>query len=269
MVQFQIPFSPELEDLIWAYGPLSVSVFQETNIMEVLFETRCELPDVFDSGIWTAFDEHAWKETAKDAFYYGPIHPDVSIIPPEGDVPPSLYAIRLEPEFAFGDGHHPTTQLCVKALLSVLSRYPDVSSFTGCDLGTGTGVLAILMALLGLRKVDAIDIDETSVQTTQHNAVLNDVEIDASLADVAHFNPPYRYDVITANLLTVIHEAHLDHYRSLLNPNGILILSGVSSQWKSSFLTQLAFYFDVKDVEEKEGWLVFVATSLHSIEKNP
>ena len=76
--------------------------------------------------------------------------------------------IRMNPLKAFGDGKHPTTQLCLK----VIERHikPDDSFF---DLGTGTGILAIAAAKLGANPIMAIDIDPESVKTAQMNIAAN------------------------------------------------------------------------------------------------
>jgi len=83
---------------------------------------------------------------------------------------PDDIVVELDPGMAFGTGLHPSTRLCVEALERLLQ--PDTRVL---DLGTGSGILAIVAALLGAGHVLALDVDELAVQTAITNAAANDV----------------------------------------------------------------------------------------------
>jgi ribosomal protein L11 methyltransferase len=97
------------------------------------------------------------------------------IIPPwakvdsaHGEIP-----ILLDPGVVFGNGLHPTTRDCVRAL-SYAAR--ETSLERVLDLGTGTGVLALAAAFLGAKKVFAVDLNPLCVKTALRNVRLNKLD---------------------------------------------------------------------------------------------
>jgi ribosomal protein L11 methyltransferase len=88
----------------------------------------------------------------------------------EAKTGPGERKILLDPGVVFGNGLHPTTGACLKALCRVASE----GSFNRVlDLGTGTGILAIGAALLGAESVLALDINPLCVKTATRNVALN------------------------------------------------------------------------------------------------
>ena len=75
------------------------------------------------------------------------------------------------PKMSFGTGHHATTCLMASGLLD-----RDVTGLRGLDMGSGTGVLAIVAALRGAEAVDAVDIDEWAYENCVENIRANGVE---------------------------------------------------------------------------------------------
>ncbi|MDE6427926.1 MAG: 50S ribosomal protein L11 methyltransferase, partial [Muribaculaceae bacterium] len=69
------------------------------------------------------------------------------------DVPAADYDIVIDPKMAFGTGHHATTSQVISALLDI-----DESGHSVIDMGTGTGILAILCAMRGAAQVNGIEI---------------------------------------------------------------------------------------------------------------
>src|SRR5690606_11691815 len=83
-------------------------------------------------------------------------------------VPGFAHEIIITPRMAFGTGHHATTRMMVQAMLGL-----DLKDKEVCDLGCGTGVLAILAERMGARQVLAIDNDPGAVDNARHNGGLN------------------------------------------------------------------------------------------------
>ena len=109
--------------------------------------------------------------------------------------------LRLDPGMAFGTGLHPTTRLC----LSGIERWGDaglVDGRTVLDVGCGSGILAILSALLRAREVVGVDVDPLAVETTVANAELNGLShvVTARQGSVP-LAEPREFDLVIANLI--------------------------------------------------------------------
>ena len=98
--------------------------------------------------------------------------------------------IRIDPSVVFGNGFHPSTRLCLESLVDYRTEIPR--NFTGLDLGCGTGLLAIVAALLGASSVMAVDHNPLACTVTRQNAVYNKVEkaIMVQQADLRAGLPP-------------------------------------------------------------------------------
>ena len=163
--------------------------------------------------------------------------------------------INLDPRDAFGDGYHPTTQLCARHLSTLTSA---ASFDTALDVGTGTGILAILASKLGISSVDAIDIDPASVRKTRRNAKTNHAKITVFQGDVLTWEPSIQYEIVIANLLTGIIENCLSRLLDWVHPGGFLILSGVSDQWKNNVTALIYRHHHIATVTEQDGWCGFL-----------
>jgi ribosomal protein L11 methyltransferase len=131
--------------------------------------------------------------------------------------------LEMDPGLAFGTGLHPTTQLCVEAVEDFVQPGARV-----LDLGTGTGILALVAVKLGAGSLLAVDTDENAIiaarQNIRANGALDAVELrHGSLGDVEG-----RYDLILANILApVIESMAREGLAARLQPDGILIASGI------------------------------------------
>ncbi len=133
------------------------------------------------------------------------------------------FDLEIMPKMSFGTGHHATTHLMVGEIL----RTP-LSGLSGLDMGSGTGVLAILAAKAGAVRVDAVDIDEWAYENCGENIAANGVEarVIPYLGDAALLTGK-RYDFILANINRNILLRDMPVYVETLAPGGILILSGI------------------------------------------
>jgi len=109
--------------------------------------------------------------------------------------------ITIDPSVIFGSGFHPSTRLCLETLLKYYST-PEVDIESMLDLGTGTGLLAITAAHLGIRRITAIDNNPLACDVARKNILLNgyEREIDVIMADLRQDPPETIVDLVVANL---------------------------------------------------------------------
>jgi len=129
--------------------------------------------------------------------------------------------VIIQPQMSFGTGHHETTWLMSKSLFD-LNPFPE----TVLDMGTGTGVLAIISEKLGARDVLAIDIEDWSVENTKENVERNGcTSIEALCGDIDLVGDK-SFDLILANINKNVLKAHLPYYAKALKDSGLLYMSG-------------------------------------------
>ncbi len=129
--------------------------------------------------------------------------------------------IEIQPQMSFGTGHHQTTWMMSKAMLEETEIFGDV-----LDMGTGTGVLAILAEKIGAESILAIDIEDWSVENTKENAQRNNCKKIIALHGDVDLIQGKVFDLILANINKNILKSHLAHYIETLKVGGKLYLSG-------------------------------------------
>lgn len=155
----------------------------------------------------------------------------IVIKPPEKDYQPQQdeVVVSIAGGAAFGNGAHPSTCLALRALDSVLgdSRYlGGRRPLTGLDVGTGTGILAIALARLGVQKVVATDIDPCAVSEATHNILLNNLNEQIAVSKTPLEKILTSFSVILANLAFPTLKALSPLLSEKLEEDGILIVSG-------------------------------------------
>jgi len=192
------------------------------------------LPDVQVSFSVSELENRDWNEEWEQNGFEPIVVPGLCVIhDTQHDVEPQPYDILIRPRMAFGSGTHETTSQLVELLLR-----EDFSQRMCLDMGCGTGILAICMALRGAKQVVAVDIDEFSVENTRENCELNHI----STVDVIHGDAsvlsqqppinirkgatPFGFDFIVANIHRNIIIADLPQYVLHLNRGGRLMVSG-------------------------------------------
>lgn len=137
------------------------------------------------------------------------------------EYPAAEYEIVIDPKMAFGTGHHATTSMMVRHLFDA-----DLSGKRVLDMGTGTGILAILAKKLGAKEVTGIEIDEFAYENAKENGALNAADVEFIHGDVAKLEGLRDVDIFLANINRNIILQDLEQYASTLAPAGALYLSG-------------------------------------------
>lgn len=164
------------------------------------------------------------------------------------DIPPAEYDITIDPKMAFGTGHHSTTSLMVGYLLDM-----NINGKCITDMGTGTGILAILAAMRGAKQVTGIEIDPGAHLNAVTNAQLNNVAINLICGDASNLAEVEKADLFIANINRNIILADLKEYTANLKLGGEMLLSGF-------YQPDIA----IIDKSAKMYGLTLVETRLHS-----
>ncbi len=130
--------------------------------------------------------------------------------------------LAIEPGGTFGLGDHPTTVMCVGAVRDLVRPGDRV-----LDVGTGSGILAVLAAKLGASACLAIDLGPDSVTTTGDNSRRNGVEDRVTATSQPLRDVSGAFDLIVANILAPVLLEMADDFKRLLAPGGRLVLSGM------------------------------------------
>lgn len=132
------------------------------------------------------------------------------------------YDILINPQMAFGTGHHETTSLIISELLN-----SDLTDKSVLDMGCGTSILAILARLRGAKPITAIDIDTWCVENSKENIELNKVsDITVLLGDAAIINDRGPFDIVIANINRNILLNDMKYYVARMNPGAEIYMSG-------------------------------------------
>lgn len=233
--------------VVKAYLPTSSFLAETVEEITLAIENLKNFDINIGENILTTCEVHeedwatAWKQ------YYHPvkISERFTIVPTWEEyerVHTDELIIELDPGMAFGTGTHPTTVMCLQALENVIKEGDSV-----IDVGTGSGVLSIGAALLGAKKVHALDLDEVAVKSAIENVELNKVQ---HVVDVYQGNlldsVKEPADVVVANILAEIIMTFTDDAFSIVKPGGVFVTSGII----------LAKKEDVKSALEKSGFII-------------
>lgn len=201
--------------------------------------------------------ETDWQNRWKDYYHAQDVTRWLTIVPEWEHVEfEDRLTVYLDPEVTFGTGYHPTTRLALGFLGDELM--PDD---TVIDVGTGSGVLAIIADLLGASQVYAFDNDPACEQAVAHNLSLNTRATHTTFAvkDMLH-DVSETADIIVANILSEVLLPLIPQTVEHLNPDGKLILSGIYKDQYENIQAQLAAYhFEIVESRKRGDWYAVLA----------
>ena len=162
--------------------------------------------------------------------------------------------VNIDPGNAFGTGTHATTQLCVKACEKYMSESANIA-----DVGCGSGILAICAMKLGAKSADAVDTDETAVETAKINAQVNGENTINFLTASSDILPDSKYDFVFANILHNVLAEIMGDLKRIMKIGAKIVLSGIL-EGKENVVLEAVKKHNLKILEEmhQKEWLAFV-----------
>jgi ribosomal protein L11 methyltransferase len=195
-----------------------------------------------------------WLAGWKKSFQPFCLTSDYWIVPSWCESPVEVkYSIFIDPGMAFGTGTHATTQLASDLLVKVAS---EASPRSVIDVGTGTGILAILARRLGLHEITVTDLDAQARVVARENFEKNQIS-DIAILEYQIDAMNETYDVVIANIVDgVLLKLKPDLLR-ILKPGGSLILSGILKEREDAFTAPFAAQSGLRLVQqlEHDDWL--------------
>jgi ribosomal protein L11 methyltransferase len=216
-------------------------------------DITCELASM-ETKIW----EEGWKDSFRPFSTRS-----FRVRPPwitEGEVQ-GLIPLVIEPGMAFGSGQHATTQICLQLIEDLVTSWPmNVRAHKNvADIGTGSGILAIALAKLGINELIASDIDPDAIQSSGFNSSLNQVKYEVKIGSIPEKKGPF--DLVVANILTVVLRELVPSLKGHLKPGAHVILSGILAE-EADEMAQVASTLSLTESKRviRDGWagLIFV-----------
>ncbi len=240
-------------------GYVQQSVFREEKVKDL---TRNFLfSDIDIDFLAVEMPDEDWNQTWEEEGFEPVVIDDLVCIHDtrHADVPPCRYDILINPRMAFGTGTHPTTRQILNHI-----ALEDLKGKRVIDAGCGTGVLGILAARREAQEVFAYDIDPWSVENTQINAILNNVNVlTAKEGDASVLPQDGRYDLLIANINRNILMADMPRFANALKADGQLLFSGFY-ETDIPLLCKRgeSFGFGLRESSVLDGWAILLLERL-------
>ena len=260
-------FAEEKED-----GSLEVNG-ERTDVESVLASVKEQLEDLkqfMDIGEGSvAVDETEdidWINNWKQYFHQFYID-DILVIPSWEDVKPSdedKLVLHIDPGTAFGTGMHETTQLCIRQLRKFITPKTEI-----LDVGTGSGILAILSLMFGAKHAVGTDLDICAIEAVEQNCEANGINkdkfemmigniiTDKEVQDKVGYE---RYDIVVANILADVLVPLTPVILHHLKKGGIYITSGIIDDKEQTVVDAVkAAGLEVLEVTYQGEWVSVTA----------
>lgn len=240
---------------------------------EILGKVQAELEDLrsfLEIGEGTVAVEETedvdWINNWKQYFHQFTVD-DVLVIPSWEEVEPQdqdKMVLHIDPGTAFGTGMHDTTQLCIRALRRFVTPETEL-----LDVGTGSGILAILALMFGARRAVGTDLDPCAIEAVRQNKEANGIPEEAFRLLIGNIITEKEvqdevgyecYDIVAANILAEVLTGLTPVIVHQLKKGGIYITSGIIDDKEQTVVEAVkAAGLEVLEVNRQGEWVSVVA----------
>lgn len=213
-------------------------------------QLRAAFPELPEEFVLTTVEDRDWKEEYKKfltAWNCGGLHwvpvwmRDTYVVPPADKV------FYFDAGLAFGTGDHPTTRMCMLAIIKYLRENNGADKFL-IDAGCGSGILSLSAKLMGFGRVFGFDRDPEAIRASLANAKLNGINLDG--VEFAHDGiekslSGREADILVANIQADVLRIYAENIIGAVRGGGTLVLSGILL----SESDEVRKYFEAKAAE--------------------
>ena len=172
--------------------------------------------------------------------------------------------LHIDPGTAFGTGMHETTQLCIRQLKKYITEDTVL-----LDVGTGSGILAILSLMYGAKKAVGTDLDICAIEATKENILANGIDPDKFEVMIGNIISEKEvqdkvgyecYDIVVANILADVLVPLTPVIVNQLKPGGVYITSGIIDDKETTVVEAVkAAGLEVVEVTYQGEWVSVTA----------
>lgn len=192
-----------------------------------------------------------WLEEWKKGFVPFKFAEPFWVVPKWCEPPADLaeeHILWMDPGMAFGTGTHETTQLAAALTVEWMEKRNAAKdpSVKVLDVGTGTGILALITERLGAKVAIGLDIDPEARRTARENLELNQSKKtlidDRDISEVATecVSKKEFYDLTIANIIDGVLLVLATDLAATVKPRGTMILSGILTDREDEFHREFA-----------------------------
>lgn len=256
-----------------AYLSFFVEEDSEQNVEEVLEQVKQELEDlrvfmdIGEGSITVSETEDLdWINNWKKYFHQFYID-DILVVPSWEEIKEEdkdKMILHIDPGTAFGTGMHETTQLCIRQLRKYITEETIL-----LDVGTGSGILAILSLMFGAKKAVGTDLDPCAVEAVRENSEVNGIDPGSFTMMIGNIITEKEvqdkvgyecYDIVVANILAEVLVPLTPVIVHQLKKGGIYITSGIIDDKEETVVAAVkAAGLEVLEVTYQGEWVSVTA----------
>lgn len=208
---------------------------------------------------WKVIKQEQWQDSWKRFIKPRRVGKNFWVTPPWLK-PPKFRCrkvITIEPGMAFGTGTHATTRGCMEFIEAARDRL-GTREFSALDVGAGSGILAIVLALLGAQPIYAVDNDPLALQVARENLRANGVAEKVRLSGAALSALRRRFEVVVANLTAETILELAGALEKKVAGKGFLILSGILHHQAGAVTARFAPRFRLRQRKRSREWMTLL-----------